>query len=406
MDNNLKNATKLLELLRIYNNNAGKFITIKDIQEQSCGDINFERKTIYAYNALLRDFGYNISDYDKVKKGYIFKSHQKSQVIKVVDKSKTSFSTENLREQSDLINLYGLPINSDFSSLIKKIDDKKSKITWEDIEAVIKFDFKHLYKDVIIDDDNKPLYSEKSDSLANFERFKKYSDYKFDPDTSCTSIYYLSKTNDIYKCCRYRIQNQDIGKYKFELRTDENLNLRGDTMNSFTTIKNIAKRQKVYKALKSDFINFASLTHTLGNFWLIPKGMNKDKNAFFNDFMDLTLMNIYHYFMEDLDEVKFNLKSMKKWLSVYGDSQTGWNNFVIQNLLQDYVHTDKENNYTMPLELYWGSSQKLKATAKENEIRDCVTEMNKRIYNRSLRIVIRLTNNEKAKKLCFAMLEI
>ena len=145
--------------------------------------------------------------------------------------------------------------------------------------------------------------------------------------------------------------------------------IRGETMNSFLTTFNIAIRKsskskaltkelginnrKDYYAMPDQpnnknqpqvpnyqrfdivhnnlpaFQTFATLTHTIGNFTVLPYWINTARNNFSKDYWDITLL------------------SLQEWLAPTTPTSKAWINFVEMFYLQPYVNQDYQT------QLFW-----------------------------------------------------
>jgi hypothetical protein len=89
-----------------------------------------------------------------------------------------------------------------------------------------------------------------------------------------------------------------------------------------------------------DFQKFATLTHTIGNFTVLPSWMNTGRYYFSRDYWDITLL------------------SLQEWLNIL--SPDAWTNFVETYYLQPYVNTEYN------VELFWEGHDKKILPKKEN----------------------------------------
>lgn len=95
---------------------------------------------------------------------------------------------------------------------------------------------------------------------------------------------------------------------------------------------------------------FAQLGFTIGNYIPVPPGFNCERsNGGKNDSWDLTLMKICEWFNKEDDDVIFvdllhdkcgKKENVLNWLKSYGNKENGWENFIINNYLQDFVDED------------------------------------------------------------------
>ena len=115
-------------------------------------------------------------------------------------------------------------------------------------------------------------------------------------------------------------------------------------------INNMIKEKNI--SIDEDFVDFAKLTHTIGNFMEVPKGFNVNRYTNTFDYMDLTLLCIYKWYETGSDfwlEVLLNdnreaIENTKEWLLKY-DTDThkefsAWQKFIILEDLTDYVNSD------------------------------------------------------------------
>ncbi|MDE7004618.1 MAG: hypothetical protein K2P08_09300 [Oscillospiraceae bacterium] len=154
---------------------------------------------------------------------------------------------------------------------------------------------------------------------------------------------------------------------------------RGDTMNSWLTTLNAFFNKRGYQyllvpgffeahLLPEYITNFMTIVYTIGNFFPLPKTLNipRGSRTRSKDYWDLALLAIYQHYKKTEDEAyepKFtectlewvfdtkNEETCIKWLCSFN----GWNHFVEQNFLQDFVHEDKESGGCgRPKELWTG----------------------------------------------------
>lgn len=176
--------------------------------------------------------------------------------------------------------------------------------------------------------------------------------------------------------------------------------LRGDTMNSYATTVHrylqlldrefeessrinptgenwdevILRTAKIEEAISPAALTFIERVHTIGNMIPVPCLLNesgREVTASFNaprycaskDYWDLTLLCLYHYYMGETGS-RHTLEWLlpktadcglcRIWLDGFGEKQEGWNRFVEQNLLQDFVNAAPGGGYAQPRELWPG----------------------------------------------------
>ena len=111
---------------------------------------------------------------------------------------------------------------------------------------------------------------------------------------------------------------------------------------------------------------FVRSYHTIGNFMPIPVGSNvpRGKSSKIHDYLDLTLLYIYNYYMKnDYKGISYILNQIKndkwlertdvklyiEWLNDFGKGEEGWHNFIEKNYLEAFVNEDY-----FPKELWQG----------------------------------------------------
>ena len=215
------------------------------------------------------------------------------------------------------------------------------------------WDFKNCYSDDL--------------STNNLYNILKYKSYELD---SPTKFSVTVKSGEDADCDKEAFYLYNILGWQ---NTTEDI-IRGETMNSFITTFNEAikdssdyytianrlgkeprDRHIPYSTLYQnqnylmfdniqnnldDFQKFATLTHTIGNFTVLPSWMNTGRYYFSRDYWDITLL------------------SLQEWLNIL--SPDAWTNFVETYYLQPYVNTEYN------VELFWEGHDKKILPKKEN----------------------------------------
>ncbi|MEH7674702.1 MULTISPECIES: hypothetical protein [Bacillus] len=109
-------------------------------------------------------------------------------------------------------------------------------------------------------------------------------------------------------------------KPKSQLSLDRHNLLRGETMNSFITTFNHSKKLTSDNHLNHDFEKFATATHYIGNFTVLPHWMNSGRYLFSQDYWDVTMYSLFEFFQP----------------------LGCWKQFVERYFLQPYVNNDEE----------------------------------------------------------------
>lgn len=217
----------------------------------------------------------------------------------------------------------------------KKADERETVIKWleECDKNPIKpweWDFKNCYTDSLPKDSITALLE--------------YKNGEFKDNTSDFNI--TKNTGSNADC-----DKEAIGLYQVlgwqNSATDV---IRGETMNSFLTnfycaigyrpkdkkprpsrdylSKNYAKFDVISKNIDG-FKLFATRTHTIGNFIVLPHWMNTGRIGFSADYWDITLL------------------SLQEWLHLISPTSEAWVNFIELYYLQPYVNKDYQT------ELFW-----------------------------------------------------
>ena len=247
----------------------------------------------------------------------------------------------------------------------KKADERETVIKWlEECDRTKKepwlWDFKNCYK--VPQSENS--LSEDSLSEDSITAFLKYKNGEF-KDTTIFNI--TEKAGFDADCDKEAIELYKVLGWQ-NSATDV---IRGETMNSFLTTFNRAIRQSSnYKTLTKTlgidnrkkerysklyenqnyqqfeiiennptaFQTFAKLTHTIGNFTVLPHWMNTGRSNLSKDYWDIFLL------------------SLQEWLHLISPTSEAWINFIELYYLQPYVNKDyqiepfwKNHSYTNPI---------------------------------------------------------
>lgn len=195
--------------------------------------------------------------------------------------------------------------------------------------------------------------------------------------------------------------------------TSESNIIRGETMNSFLTtftraIVKSSNRYQVYKEIginSNEFLNkqypilykndnyekfdiigknqdsfekFAELTHTIGNFIVLPHWMNTGRYNFSKDYWDLTLLSLY------------------EWFNAFLTEDEPWNKFIKNYYLQPYVNS----NYQP--EIFWENhSFRNKELEDAEEFPIFLKKVNERIEERGKFIIKQICDKLNQKDFNF-----
>ena len=225
-----------------------------------------------------------------------------------------------------------------------------------------------------------------------------------DCDVSLRSMVYFSLALGYRE--KWGIERQPMRFLNYQLAPRETSNnrryiLRGDTTNSYATTvhryltlldqereegsrlnprdenwEEVVLRDlpKVKQAVSPAALAFIGRVHTIGNMIPVPCLLNESGKkviASFNapryrnsmDYWDLTLLCLCHYYtgrtsgdrtLEWLLPKEADRSLCMAWLDSFGEKEEGWNSFVEQNLLQDFVNAAPGGGYAQPRELWPG----------------------------------------------------
>lgn len=223
-------------------------------------------------------------------------------------------------------------------------------------------------------------------------------DFDYDASLFANCIYWLTMFQD--RSAILGLLDEEKKKESEYAITCNSICYRGDTMNSWSTTLNefcrkcgepyiagwngrdtlrdprynkykewyelLSVPQNYKQDLPEYITEFMDVVYTIGNFSPLPKTLNLPRGSWAKskDYWDLALLAIYQHYKKTEDEAykpEFaectlewvfdaeNEETCIKWLCSFN----GWNHFVEQNFLQDFVHVDEENGgYGRPKELW------------------------------------------------------
>lgn len=241
------------------------------------------------------------------------------------------------------------------------------------------YDFKMEFKQYF--EDKNIVFD---DSLSDLEKNVIYRLHGGAKDCDCCAL-----AKYIYK----HLWNFDINNFRYI----------GETMTSFWTpfkkylifneqlpkkggIKTfgpiiLKNKDIIESSLSRNAQKYLNLSYTLGNFIPVPEHFNVERSGLFArwDSWDLTMLAIYNWYKDNNLIIKTNLTTVnktndsalemlfekkckndklirsigncKEWLLIFGS----WNNFVEQNYLQDFVHSENQT-FGEPIMFFDGHS--------------------------------------------------
>lgn len=154
----------------------------------------------------------------------------------------------------------------------------------------------------------------------------------------------------------------------------------GYTWNRFL-IENFEQFAKVHNC--PELIQFAKLTHSIGNINLVPKGFNGSRYCPHLDYWDLSLNSLKKIFTGEKENnvfSDFTVKSIEKYMSAY----SSWDIFIDSHYLNNYVD---ENYNVLP---FWKRHFEIIKPTTHEEIIMFLTKANTCIENRGKTILAQI----------------
>ncbi len=221
--------------------------------------------------------------------------------------------------------------------------DTKQIKPWE-------WDFKNCYTDSLPEDDIAAFLQYKSGTFTNPNSFciTQKSGSKADCDKEAIGLYQvLGWQNSAKDIIRGETMNSFLTTFNRAIRQSSNYS----TLTKTLGIDNRKKerysklcenqnyqRFKIIENNPTAFQTFAGLTHTIGNFTVLPHWMNTGRSNLSQDYWDIFLL------------------SLQEWLHLISPTSEAWINFIELYYLQPYVNKDyqieplwKNHSYTTPI---------------------------------------------------------
>ena len=221
--------------------------------------------------------------------------------------------------------------------------DTKQIKPWE-------WDFKNCYTDSLPEDDIAAFLQYKSGTFTNPNSFciTQKSGSKADCDKEAIGLYQvLGWQNSAKDIIRGETMNSFLTTFNRAIRQSSNYS----TLTKTLGIDNRKKerysklcenqnyqRFKIIENNPTAFQTFAGLTHTIGNFTVLPHWMNTGRSNLSQDYWDIFLL------------------SLQEWLDLISPTSEAWINFIELYYLQPYVNKDyqieplwKNHSYTTPI---------------------------------------------------------
>ena len=221
--------------------------------------------------------------------------------------------------------------------------DAKQIKPWE-------WDFKNCYTDSLPEDDIAAFLQYKSGTFTNPNSFciTQKSGSKADCDKEAIGLYQvLGWQNSAKDIIRGETMNSFLTTFNRAIRQSSNYS----TLTKTLGIDNRKKERysklcenqnyqqfKIIENNPTAFQTFAGLTHTIGNFTVLPHWMNTGRSNLSQDYWDIFLL------------------SLQEWLHLISPTSEAWINFIELYYLQPYVNKDyqieplwKNHSYTTPI---------------------------------------------------------
>lgn len=229
-------------------------------------------------------------------------------------------------------------------------------------------------------------------------------DYDYDASFFANLIY----QNTIFPDGKIEPKSKDRYEFEYVIRCDGTC-YRGDTMNSWKTTVNefIIQTNGKQTVSPDDLIDdpaelppcgtlFLNLVYTIGNFIPVPvtSNFNTNRSKLSKDYWDLTLLEIYRYYMEveSSEEWRTLMNESKDWLGPNGEKN--WNHFVEKYFLQDFVKQKADGGYGPPKELWDGHFTGDILPQKQKDFGQFFTNASAWILARGMRLVLALEKRE------------
>ncbi|MFI8623656.1 hypothetical protein ACIGEH_05165 [Bacillus altitudinis] len=180
---------------------------------------------------------------------------------------------------------------------------------------------------------------------------------------------------------------QLLWRTDYEPKSESQLNLdrynliRGETMNSFITTFNHFKTLTYDSHIKHKFEKFATDTHCIGNFIVLPHWMNTGRYKFSQDYWDVTMYSLFEFFQP----------------------LGCWKQFVERYFLQPYVNDDEEWTVSEFWEGHFagiGNYNRLKPQ-NEQELSEYLHKVNIRIEERGKWMIKKVCEELKLQHFTF-----
>ena len=219
-----------------------------------------------------------------------------------------------------------------------------------------KWDFKNCYTHSLPEDNITAFLQYKSGAFTNPNSFciTQKSGSKADCDKEAIGLYQvLGWQNSATAITRGETMNSFLTTFKCALEQSSDCDTQSDELgikpgkklpfsNLYDKEKNIDDQPymafDVVKNNLSAFQTFATLTHTIGNFTVLPHWMNTGRSKLSQDYWDIFLL------------------SLQEWLHLISPTSEAWINFIELYYLQPYVNKDyqiepfwKNHSYTNPI---------------------------------------------------------
>ena len=305
------------------------------------------------------------------------------------------------------------------TELLQKVNNANKDLSYKDAIEIIEYDFKKLASIENKSFKRKNYEYGKNVILNWFEWQKinieledndKQNGWKegYAPDNcwSSETLYRIYKKLDWCECKIYSDAiNSFFTTYTFAIHTfedeltalNDNSVVFGQSGKDYISLRKLLKDDKFHNYTTINTFEclqtLAKLTHTIGNFTPCFDGeFNSTKGVLpdVKDYLPLMVDKIEKCLEENIGILD---KTSNKNISVR--TLLEWKKFLINNrekfFLEDYYYVQKQNENEKIIGIPLFKTQSIKhPIPNKEELEECIKEINKRIYNRGLKIVCKI----------------
>ncbi len=268
-----------------------------------------------------------------------------------------------------------------------------------------------IFHDVVTDCVNPltgtPIATQNDTPIKKYRAFRKIAkeiDYDADVSIEACCVY-----RSIFPFAKGEITRQNkYNRYglKYEMTSAEHgWSLRGDTMNSAaTSLKAYCDLMGNDAELPKDALMFIDIYHALGNFLLIPYkevfGLNGARGCGTSkDYIDLFLLAVYNFYREldgkelhgtwtlkDIYGTERLVNFFEEYLCTFIEGgKPSWSAYIESNFLADYVTSNADGTYGVPVELWQGHFE---AKSGDEAVSPCTKEQFEEFWSKAQHLIL------------------